>query len=187
MTLRIGSDHGHCGLRIGDFELNRGTIRNPQSEIRNLQSGFTFIELVFVTLVLGILLVAALPSIQRGWSTLQMERTTFVLAQTLRTARTLAITQGRPIDWIWDAQAREVRLSSQPATGEPVAVPGRLGAPRVIPAAIELAVLQRGQPVERISFFPDGTSQSTSLLIGGTSAPRYQIALNGSTSQVVVR
>ena len=186
MTLPTGTNYRNCELRIVDCGLSNSPIRNPQFEIRNSPSGFTFIELVFVTLVLGILLVSALPKIQGGWSRLQTERIAFQLAQTLRTARTLAIAQGQPIDWMWDSQAQHVWLVTEQSDGTVVPVPGRLGQPHPIPQSVKLSVLQSGQPVQKISFFPDGTSQSTSLLIGGTTTPLYQIGVDGSTSQVVV-
>jgi len=115
-----------------------------------------------------------------------MERTAFQLAQMLRTARTLAITQGHPIQWFWDSQAQQASLVVQQTDGSMAAVSGRFGQPQPIPTHVELSVVQSGQPVTQIDFFPDGTSQTTSLLIGDTSASRYHVALDGPTSQVVV-
>jgi len=150
-------------------------------------TGFTFIELIFVTLVLGLLLVSAVPRMRLGWTSLVTERTTFDLAQTLRSARTLAVNQAQPIEWAWDPEARRVNLNALQADGSAVPIPGRLGHSHAVPEQITLSVMQDGESVERVNFFPDGTSQTTTLLIGQTSAPRYQISLDGSTSHVTVR
>ncbi len=147
--------------------------------------GFTLIELIFVMVILGWLLVAAMPRLRQGWTALEMERTAFELAQMLRTARVLAITTNQPITWTWNADTRRAVL--QQATDPPTPLTGRLGRPRAVPQEVALSVLQSEQPVERITFLPDGTSQSTMLLIGDAFAPRSRVTVDGSTSQVAVR
>jgi type II secretory pathway pseudopilin PulG len=47
-----------CGLRIAECRLMRGKIRNPKSEIRNA-SGFTYVALLAVIVILGISMGAA--------------------------------------------------------------------------------------------------------------------------------
>jgi len=139
-----------------------------------------------VALVLGLLLASAPPRLQRGWARVQMERTAFELAQSLRTARTVAITQSQPVEWVWDSDARAVWLGAQQPDGSTAPLPGRFGQPHPVPVDVDLTVVQSGQPVQQVTFLPNGTSQSTTLLIGDPTAPRYQVAVNGSTSQVVV-
>ena len=186
MTSPIGSKQRHCGLRIDDCGLNNTAIRNPQCEIRNRPSGFTFIELIFIAVALTILLVFSNPRMQGGWVRMHQERVAFQLAQTLRIARTLAVTQHQPIEWRWDSSTRRVSLVVSQDDGSSVAVSGRLGKPYVVPAAASIAVLHDGQPIDTIGFAPDGTSQTTTVMIGNLSAPVYQVALDGTTSQVTV-
>ncbi len=148
--------------------------------------GFTFIELVFITLILGILMLAALPRMQHGWSHLQTERTAFQLAQSLRAARVLAIAQGVPVQWKWDADARTVQLFTQQADGSLVEIPGHLGHLSIPAKGVPVSVLQDGQPVETVMFLADGTTHTTTVLLGASAAPSFTIALDGSTSQVAV-
>ena len=153
----------------------------------HVQGGFTFIELVFVALILGLLLASVLPRVQQSWAGLQAERTAFELAQSLRTARTLAVAQGRPVEWHWDAEARRVSLKTAGADGTSESVTGRLGRPRTIPDQVTLTVLQDEQGVAHVNFFPDGTSEPTTLLISDATSPRHQITVDETTSQVVVQ
>ena len=164
------------------------SVRNflLKSEVWSLKSaqGFTFIELVFVTLALGVLVVSVLPGFRQTWAHLQEERTAFQIAQSLRSARVLAIAQGQPIAWIWEGEAHRMWLGTQQDDGTAVPVPGRWGAPRVLPEGVTLTVTREQHDVSRVSFFPDGTSQLTTLMIGSAAAAHYQIAVHETTGHV---
>ncbi len=151
------------------------------------QASFTFIELVFVTVVLGVLAVLAIPRMQQTWAHLQAERTAFEQAQLLRTARTIAIAQSEVVEWVWDGQAHRVWLGRQQADGSVAPLAGRFGHPRSLPEDVELTIVQPAESSDRVSFFPDGTSQSVTLVIGGKSLPRYQIVVDETTGQVAVQ
>jgi type II secretory pathway pseudopilin PulG len=170
----------------------RFTDSDPRSSRRSEKAkgaGFTFIELVFVTLAIGVLIVSALPNFRRGWSSLQTERVAFDLAQLLRTARTLAITQGQQVTWVWEPDPREVWLGTpRPgAKGSTERLPGRFGRVHAIPQTVSLVVTRDDGGVEtQVSFFPNGTSQPVTLLIGDDVVPRYEVAVDETTGQVVV-
>ena len=175
--------------QVSDCRHQTTDISRLKSVVCSLKSAksFTLIELVFITLVLGILLVASLPRMQRGWVRLQMERTAFQLAQSLRMARSLAIAQGQPVQWTWNAETRRVELFTLQPDGSTVLIPGRLGHLAAIPREVAVTALQNDQSVETVNFLPDGTTQTTTLVIGNSAAPTFTISLDGSTSQVVVR
>lgn len=163
------------------------------------RAGFTLLELVLVTLTLVVLIATAVPNAQRGWETLQTERTAFTVAQMLRAAHTLAVTQSRPTTWTWNAQAHQVSLvipsagaSTAPSTTGTPSIPDRLQRPRDLPFEV-LVTVQHGRgssseaSADSLVFFPDGTSQPATLLIGEPASPRYRIEVNGATSQVRVQ
>jgi len=166
-----------------------GRVRPARPHLARCRSapGFTLLELILVALVLAVLLGGALPQFRQRWVGLQVERVAFELAQSLRAARALAVTQGTPVAWIWDPDDREVWLGTPQDGGAVVPVPGRLGRPRALPDRVTLVVLQEAQPVERVSFFPDGTSQPTELRVGHEDIVRYSIDVYQATGRVLLK
>ncbi len=176
---------GMTTSRIGDWADSRQSWRSLWSDVCRLTSarGFTLIELLFVVLALGFLLVSAAPSFSQGWSSLQTERTAFDVAQLLRTARTIAVSQAQPIDWRWDDSLRCMCLGASQTDGCSTGrLPGRFGRSRTLPEPVRWY-----KPAGHVRFFPDGTSEPATLLIGDESAPRYQITVDETTGQVVVQ
>ena len=159
------------------------------SPVRNSRvAGFTLLELVLVTAALVILIATAVPNIQHGWAALQTERTAFTVAQTLRSARTLAIASSASVAWVWDAEARQVCLGGPTARRCATDHLGdRLASPRRIPEPIQMTATRQDQPVAQVTFFPDGTSQPTTFLISSPGASRYRITVDATTSQVAVQ
>ena len=153
--------------------------------------GFTLLELLCVALVLVILLTAALPQLQRQWRGLQTERATMEVAQQLRTARALAVAQGRRIDWLWQEEQRTSRLA---AAAEEAAMEPRWQSPRPVPDGVRLVVRQAQGVVDRISFFadgtsgvPDGTTCSTIVQVTQDAVPAFQILVDGARGRVGVQ
>ncbi len=157
---------------------------------RVLNRGFTLIELALVTVTIGVLMVAAAPQVQRGWSSIRTEQAAFAIAQSLRAARVLAITNQRTSNWLWDREARQVCVGlPQTKRCAEVNPHDRLAKPRSVPPPIQLTVQPgNGQDVERISFFPNGTtSQTATLLVSDTDVPRHHIIVDGPTGVVQTR
>ena len=132
-------------------------------------------------------MIAALPRMQHGWSRLQTEQTAFRIAQSFRAARALAIAQGLPIHWTWNADTHVVQLLTEQPDGSLVKVPGRLGHVNIPAKSVPVAVLQHNQPVDTVHFLPNGTSDTADVLLGAPAAPVFTIALDGSTGHVAVR
>ena len=154
-----------------------------------LLPGFTFIELIFIMVVLSLLMVSVLPTFSQGWQAFQVERTAFDLAQRLRVARTLAVTQGQPIEWAWRSDSRSVWLQT-PAGGTELT--GRFRRPLVLPAEITLLVCEGADPVDTIEFRPDGTSgpvdasAPTTIVVKRATVAYYHISLDAATGDVDV-
>ena len=136
---------------------------------------------------LAVLVVSAAPNLQRQWSRFQEERVAFDVAHELRTARTLAIAQSQPVVWMWDASTRQWWLALVQDDGTVVPAPGRWGHRRALPERVVLSVAREDQPVQQVAFYPDGTSDVTTLSIGTDAVVHYTITVYEATGQVALR
>ena len=140
-----------------------------------------------MAIVLAVVTVSAMPRFRARWQRVQEERAAFSLAQSLRTARSLAAAHSRSTAWVWDAQARRMWIGQAQDDGSTEPVAGRLGAPQALPQDVAVQALQAGQPVERIVFLPDGTAQAATVMIGADPEhPHYAVAVEAATGQVTV-
>ena len=168
---------------ILDFRLG---IQNPKSKIKN-SCGFTLIELVFVAIVMGMLMASTAPQMRRHWTRLQAEQAAFHVAQTLRTARALAVAQGQTVVWRLDASLHRVTLGMQADDGAIGPIGGRVGQGRVVADPIRVSVECDRETEDRVRFFPDGTSEAAMVLISEAAVARYQIAINDTTGHVTLQ
>ena len=163
--------------------------------------GFTLIELALVTVTVGILALAALPRFQHTAERLSAERSAFQVAQLLRYAHTIAVSQGRETVFAWDPDARTARvlvLEFDPSGNATITQVEEHLAPRSLEAKearlhIEPGNNALGCPLQQTSLgeeclhlFPDGTSEpATAALTLGAHA--YAITIDEATSHVSVR
>ena len=140
---------------------------------------------MFVAVVVVLLLVVSLPQFSKTSQRLQAEQVAFELAQLLRFAREQAITRGHVVVWVWNASARRARLEALDGTGQQVPIADRLAQSAVVPSDVTLRLTQDGAQTDAVKFFPDGTSQPTSLLVS-SGATVYTVTVDVATSQVAV-
>lgn len=154
--------------------------------------GFTFVELVLVTVVLGILLAATVPRFNATAQRLRMEHTAFELLQLLRIARARAVTEGVPIVWVWQAAERQVQLERHEPTGTITVLTERETRSTTLPTGSTLTVTQGGQRVacDCVGFRPDGHVETLTvepLLVElGYRGTHYHIKLDAQTSRTVL-
>ena len=161
--------------------------------------GFTLIELILVSAVLGILLVASLPRFQQTARLLRVEQQAIELTQRLRYARELAVSTGHEVVWVWDPSERRARLlellvaadgatsgswiADQPEVGSAVEERAVLAPPDYEESPIGCP--QEAPPEAAcVYFFPNGTSESVGLTLQ-SPAQAYTIRLDGTTSKAV--
>ena len=163
---------------------------NSRLSVRS-KEGFTFVELVLVTVVLAILLVAIAPQFQQTAQRMRIEQSGFEFAQLLRYAHALAVSEGREAVWRWDANARRARVGLDGA-GEDArdasSIPaGRLSqsAPLLEGASVRLARDGAGVACECVRFFPDGTGEPTCVYLS-LRDQQVMIQVKGATSEILL-
>ena len=135
--------------------------------------------------VLVLLMVAAVPRFQETAQRLRAEQTAFELAQMLRLAHERAVTGGDAVTWVLDEEAG--RASLELAAGDGGSVVPEESVVRTAPLATGLSVrvTRDHQRVDRVRFFPDGTSEPATLSVLRRDRT-YTVSVDGATSQVLL-
>ena len=157
------------------------------------RAGFTFIELVLVTIVLSILLVAVMPRFQHTMQAQRLEHRAFEFVQLLRYAHEQAIAENQETIWVWDPNTRRahVELSQSDDTQGPHdeqdVTASRVAQSAPLPEGSDVSVVRDDESVgcHCVHFFPDGTSEPTLLTIH-RGTPIFTIEVKGATSEVVL-
>ena len=119
--------------------------------------GFTLIELVFVTLILGVLTGMAAPVFRRSYRRLGMEAASWNLTSSLAYARERAVMDRAPVRVLFDDAAGTWRLATYEA-GQFVDRRDRWARPRRLASGLSFKF-----PPPFVTFYPDGTADETSV------------------------
>ena len=163
---------------------------------RSLSGGFTLLELILVSVVLSILLAAAVPRFQQTAQRLRAEQTAFECAQLLRMAHERAIAEGRDIVWVWNPQARRIQLyhvvtSDQTESLEAIDERAARSAPFQQPVHLRIEQAAGHCPdglepeAACIRFFSAGTSEATTLTLEIPHAA-FVVTVDETTSRVAL-
>lgn len=150
-------------------------------ELRTCRCGFTLVELILVSVVLAILTAVAIPGFSNTSRRLRAEQTAFHVAQLLRYARGVAVTEQATIACAWDAQLRRAYLERW-TEGAWVRVSGSHASSAAVPSEITITLLLENSPADRVRFFPDGTSERATWLVSHRGH-LYTVAVNATTGQ----
>lgn len=163
--------------------------------------GFTLIEVVLVAVIMAMLLAASIPRFVQTAQRMRAEQQAFGVAQHLRLAHEVAVSDGSEIVWVWDPNARQarllaIRLDAQGTPSNEWLEGHSTKSPRFEEGSgltsSDAGESPLGCPIDVppeaacIHFFPDGTSESSTLTMH-LSQEAYTIAINGTTSQVLLQ
>jgi len=151
----------------------------------NKSRAFTLIELVFVLVILGILLVASIPRFANTTERLRLEQTAFEFAQLLRYAHERAVSEEQTIVWRWDETTHRARLELVKDDGTTQPIGERLTMSARLPVDVSVNVARQGESVDEIHFFPDGTSEPTTVQVSN-GHDSYNVQVDAATSHVAL-
>lgn len=130
-------------------------------------------------------MVAAIPRFQQTAQRLRAEQTASEFAQMLRYAHERAVTEGGAVAWVWDEDTRRASLDLTGDDGETGAPEGRVVRSAPLAAGLSVRVTRGDELIDRVSFFPDGTSEPATLSILRRDRV-YTVTVDGATSQVLL-
>ena len=144
--------------------------------------GFPLVDVILVAMVLGMLMMVSVPRFQQTAQRLHTEQTAFALTQLLRYAHERAVAQGDPIVWAWDADARRARLAMIQEDGQRQWLSDHVARSRPIRDEITVTLARGSSEVDDVTFYPDGTSQATTLQIAHRTF-NYTVTIDAATGQ----
>ena len=155
--------------------------------------GFTLIEVVLIAAIISILLAASLPRFQRTAQRLRLEQSAFALAQALRFAHELSVTDGAEVVWAWRGGEQADRIWERGEADEPWrdrSPSARATLTGGVSLAVDPAEFPLGCPEPLASsacihFFPDGTSEPTTVTLR-LDAHTYRVTVDGTTSDALL-
>jgi len=160
-------------------------FRPPSSILYLPASAFTLVEVVLVAVVLAILLTITVPRFQQAAQRFQMERTAVDLTQLLRYAHERAVAQGEAVAWVWEPESQRARLAIITDSDYQWLAERQARSER-LQEGFSLSLLRDGtQPVEAVTFFPDGTSDAVTVQLASPQDV-YTITVDATTSHVAL-
>ncbi len=153
--------------------------------------GFTFIELMLVAILIGIIVGVSTPIFRRTFGHLQLDNTTQNLTGLMRFAQMRAVASGRAHRLRFDHEKGVYWLEAQRIKERPLLegrafepIKGRPGKRHYIPKGVSIIFAKEGTTA--IIFYPDGGADRISLFISDQKEKGYTIAMERRIGHVKV-
>ena len=143
-------------------------------------TGFTFIELMLVVVLIGIMVGISTPIFRRTFGHLQLDNTSHNLAKLMRYAQQRAVVERQAHRIRFDSGKRTYWLEIEKAKEDPllaskgfVPIKGRFGKRYLIPRGVVVAFKEEGATA--VTFYPDGQADKVTLYISDRKANSYTL------------
>ena len=149
------------------------------------QKGFSMIEVMVVTLVIGITMAASVPSFSRFMQSSNLDSASMQVASHFRLARATAVAQGVPHLILWSNYNYYYLMTDTDRNGIYSAGEDFTG-PYWLPDGI-LVTNPQGFQGSYISFLPNGTSsQAVSWELVNERGAKLSMTVLGPTGQIII-
>ena len=155
------------------------TGRKP-SLVKGKRPGFTFIELMLVAILIGVIVGISTPIFRRTFGHLQLDSTCHNIAKLMRYVQQRAVVERGAYRLKFDSSRRTYWLEVERAEEGPLLkskgfepVKGRFGKRYPIPRGI--SVTFREEMASAITFYPDGQADKVALYITDKKGKSYTL------------
>ena len=135
--------------------------------MRQSTQGFTFVEIILVILMMGVIAAMAIPNFSRTYLRFQLQQCTEDLAYLMRYAQSRAVAKGQMVRLEFDSEFRHYRLTQNNADDSFadaeqnfINIAGRLGRKVNIPQEIRV---ETSDPL--VYFYTDGNMEKQRIYI----------------------
>jgi len=149
------------------------------------KEGFTFIELILVAVIIGIIIALSTPLFRTTFNTLQLESLSSNLAKFIRYSQERAIVERLRYRLVFnDSQHKywlEVEKDPLNGAGEFQRLKSRWGKVHSVPEGI---FLETGK--KKINFYPDGKTSKNTIYLSNKKGTTYTLIMGGTLGRVQV-
>ncbi len=161
------------------------SVMMPKNNFRC--KGFTFIEILFVILIIGVMSTLAIPQLRKSFDSLELESFTkniYYLAQYLQGS---SISQGKV--YRLDIDPDQGSFSATCKTGaEFKAVEGKFGKPYKAPVNVTISLENKSAISENnVYFYPDGSSSDADITFEGKGGNKLILIINGVSGGMQIK
>ena len=181
-----------CAARLGT-----GTRPRVLDAKRKPLRAFTLIELMVVVGIMGVILLAGIPSLYKLLQKEGLRKVTSDVVEVCGKARAQAILRGSPVDLVFHPLERHVDIVSSGVPSAGVVAPGAMaekptvqpgaGQSAQIPDDIVIEMLDinlweyKDSEVARVRFYPNGRSDEMTLVLRSSKGEWKKISLEVTT------
>lgn len=139
--------------------------------------GFTLLELLVVLAIMALLMTLVPPVLSKAAPGLRARAAAHELADTLRDARAVAVSHGRPVDVRFDAGEGRYAVAGSTAQALP------RGLTLALPVAGDTPLRGTATPSYILRFYPDGSSSGLQAVLGAPGR-YYRVDVGWLTGRV---
>ena len=159
------------------------TGKNPLP--KRTKAGFTFIELMLVTVIIGIIISISTPLFQRTFDAIQLENLAANLTKLMQYSREKAIVERLQYRIVFDIYRGQYRLEVEEDPlnnpGEFYRLKSRWGKENSIPEGISLEMEKNA-----INFYPDGRISQSTIYLTNKNGKTYTLITERTLGRVQI-
>ena len=150
----------------------------------NRRSGFTFVELLVVIIIIGVLATLSVPKFRTAFDNFELENFVREIYSLSRYLQASAISQGKIHYLEINKEAQEFQASSMEGD-ELKQVPGRFGKAYKAPSGINISI----DPPEKngVYFYPDASTDKITFTFENRHKSKFSLNIKGASGGIKIQ